>query len=269
MRTLEENFIKEFKQTYYKGNCSNIYEVPVPELDIGVSGTDIFAIKGIEKEHYSLLNNTLVRKVPKGYKVKRRKIDKIHRSFQKDATGKYVYEDFPIPRNTIAVLSDKNIELPYSEYKSMSKDGYNYVDFVGGPKNKDFIYTIPTNVLYKVHQTALVISERNMKNYSGWGFRLFHYGLVYLHVIPYNPNSAYTGSKVLCTKGSRNYKTEIAKIVGNWINTGLLVPFELGELSDGSNLTTAKTQVGYETYEPVESLALSDMQVYGEDESES
>lgn len=269
MRTLEENFIREFKSVYFKGNCSNIYEVPLPELSTGVSGTEIYAVKGIEKEHYSLLNNTLVRKVPKGYKVKRRKVDKVHRSYQRDESGKFVYEDFPIPRNTLAVLSDKNIELPYTDYKTISKDGYNYVDFVGGPKSKDFIYTIPTNVLYKVHQTALVISERNMKNYFGMGFRLFHHGLVYLHVIPYNPNSAYTGSKVLCTKASRNYKDELAKIISSWMNVGLLVPLELGELSDGSNIIQVKTQVGYETYTPVESLALSDMQIYGEDESES
>lgn len=272
MRTLEECFIKEFKAAYFTGSCTNIYNVPVPDLSDGktielISGSELYAVKGIEKEHYKELNQTIVKKLPSGFVAKRRKIDKVTRGFLRDNDGNPVYEKFPTPKNTQVVLSKNPINLPYQDYKFQSKDGYNYIDFVDGSFGREYMYTLPTSVLFKVHQTALVLSVKNMKNYWGSGFRLFRYGLVYLHVVPYKPNAEYVGSRVLCTKYGLSYKEEINKIFQHWRNLGIVVPLEYAQLQDGTNLAVTKTQVGYTDYTPVDTLALSDTQVYGESES--
>ena len=38
-----------------------------------------------------------------------------------------------------------------------------------------------------------------MKNYSGIGLTTWDYGVIFVHVIPYNPNSQYVGTKILKT----------------------------------------------------------------------
>ena len=118
--------------------------------------------------------------------------------------------------------------------------------------------------MYKINQTALALSVTNMKNYAGCGYVTWDHGVIFLHVIPYNPNSSYKGSIILKTGYSLNYNPEIHALLNYWQNVCNLIPkIELCALSDGSNLALRETTVGYDSYNPVENLSLGDKEIYG------
>ena len=165
----------------------------------------------------------------------------------------------------MAVISDKKIDLPYKEYKYPSKDGYGYVDFIDKNDSVEYIYVLPKTVLYKINQTALVLSVKNMKNYWGRGIMTWVMGTVFLHIVPYKPNSQYIGSKILKTGYTLDYSTEIGKLLTYWQEIGVVPNITLTTLSDGTNLALKDTVVGYESYIPVDSMAYGDKEVYGGD----
>lgn len=268
-KTLEDIFVSEFRKAVSNVGYKDIYKIPLPKEcnDWYVSGTDLYGVKGIGKEYYCSLNKSIVKKVPNDYQIKRRLIDKSTRGFSVDSEGKYIYSDFSIPIGSIAVMSNININLPYSEYKkSSTKDGYGYVDFVTNKGVREFMYVLPKSVLYKVNQTALALSVKNMKNYSGNGYVTWNNGVIYLHVIPYNPRAKYEGTKILKTGYSLNYCNEINKILSFWQEYGIIPNIEVCSLSNGSNLVVKETTVGYDEFIPVDNLALSDKEIYGSSE---
>jgi len=268
-KTLESVFASEFRREVSNIGYKDIYKIPLPDecSNWYVSGTELYAVKGINQAYYSLLNNSILRKVPRAFDIKRRVIDKVSRGYAKNPDGSYLYEDFSIPSGSIAVLSEKVINLPYSEYKKkVDKEGYGYVDLISFSGKTEYIYVLPKSVLYKVNQTALALSVTNMKNYAGSGYMTWNNGTIFLHIIPYNPNSKYSGSRILKTGYSLNYRNEINVLLNYWqdINGVNLIPnISLCALSDGSNLVLKGTTVGYDSYSPVESLALSDKEIYG------
>ena len=271
MRSLEELFIREFRdEVSNKVGYKDVYKMPLPEecSSWEISGTDLFAVKNVDKEYYNSLEKTIVRKVPSGYEVKRRVIDKVTRGFKKDDEGSYVYENYSVPNGSMAVISDKKIDLPYKEYKYPSKDGYGYVDFIEKNDIVEYIYVLPKTVLYKINQTALVLSVKNMKNYWGRGIMTWVMGTVFLHIVPYKPNSQYIGSKILKTGYTLDYSTEIGKLLTYWQGIGIVPNITLTSLCDGTNLALKETVVGYESYIPVDSMAYGDKEVYGGDVAE-
>lgn len=246
----------------------DIYKIPLPESskDWFISGTDLFAVKDIEDEYFSKLNKTFVYKVPSNNRIASRKIDKAKRSFMRDEEGKFVYEDVEVPVGSIAVTSKESVGLPYK----YSVKGFGYVDFVEENGTiKEYIYIIPRKYLYKVNQTALVISVKNMKNYSGMGYTTWSMGKIFLHVIPYKPNSSYIGSKVLKTGFGLDYSKELQEIVQFWMKIGLVPNLVLTSLYSGENLALKATDVGYEEYVPVETLSLGDRDIYGAQEGDA
>ena len=265
-KTLESLFVSEFKREIANVGYKDIYKIPLPQVaeTWGVSGTEVYAVKGIEVHYYEVLNKTLVKRVPRGYEAKRRIIDKAARGFAKNPDGTYQYEDFPKTANSVVVISDLQNNLPYSEYKKkVSKEGYGYVDFVEKQGRIEYLYVLPKSVLYKVNQTALALSVKNMKNFSGCGYVTWRQGVIFLHVIPYNPNARYEGTKILKTGYSLDYNKEIKELVSFWTQQGIIPNLQLCALEDGSNIALKQTSVGYETYIPVDTLALSDKEVYG------
>lgn len=222
----------------------------------------MYAVKGIEEPYFSLLNKTTVQKLPRGYEVKRRVIDKATRSFKKNDDGSYVYSDVQVPSGSMVVLSDVQIGLPYKLYCTPPK-GYGYIDFIQYKGGTAFVYIIPKDYLYKVNQTALVVSVKNMKNYWGQGYLTWDMGLIYLHVIPYNPNSKYTGSKVLKTGMSLDYSKEAKEIVQYWQEKGVIPNIGLSALLSGENLCLKPTIVGYESYIPIELAPVNSGEILG------
>lgn len=267
--SLESIFVSEFRNEVANIGYKDIYSIPLPSecANWYVSGTELYAVNGIESQYYSKLNKTIVRRVPRGYTIKRRVIDKVSRSYKRNEEGNFIYESFPQSNGSVAVISKAVISLPYSEYKKkLSKDGYGYIDFI---KNKDggaeYIYVLPKSVLYKVNQTALVLSVKNMKNYAGCGYMTWDSGMIFLHVIPYNPNISYSGTRILKTGYSLDYNSDIQKIIEYWQKINIIPNLALCYLNDGSNLALKGTSVGYSEYNPVELLALCDKQIYGSD----
>ena len=267
MKTLEDVFVKEFKQSVSNVGYKDIYKIPLPEecKTWKVSGTDLFVVKGIGEADapYNRLNNTIVKRLPQGTVARRRVIDKSIRNFKKDENGAYVYEDYSVPSGSIVVVSSDNIGVLYKGYKTASKSGYGYIDFSDTVNGREYMYVLPKSVLYEVHQTALALSVTNMKNYAGSGYVTWDNGVIFLHVIPYNPRSKYIGSKILATKCSLGYSEEVSTILSFWQKAGVIPDLRLTVLGNGENLALKKTSVGYTEYIQVEPLALGDREIYG------
>jgi len=271
MSSLEKVFIKEFKRNIRSAKVNkNIYNVPLPEeiKEWGISGGEVFAIKGISSEAGGLfanLNKTLVKKLPKGMVASKRKTDLVTRNFVKDSNGRFVYEDVKIPQGSIVVLSSVNLNLPY-KYKP-NEEGFGYIDFVMNGLSKEFLYYVPKKYLYQTNQTALALSVKNMKNFFGMGYVSWKFGTIYLHIIPYKPNQQYVGTKILKTSHRLNYEKEVKTIVDYWIANDIIPNIALCNTIDEGNLILKSTSKGYDSYEPIEELSLGEKELYGSSES--
>ena len=268
MSTLEKVFIKEFKRNIRsRGVTKNIYNIPLP-FDVKlwkVSGSEVFMIKGVSDEAgglYCSLNNTLASKVPQGFISARRKIDMVSKSFVKDDNGRYIYEDVKIPTGSIVVISKVQLNLPFG-YKA-NEDGFGYIDFITNGVDREYLYYIPKKYVYLTHQTALALSVKNMKNYSGSGYVTWDSGVIYLHVIPYKPNAKYVGTKILKTGHTLNYSEEVKCIVDFWIKNNIVPDIVLCNTETEGNLVLKPTSVGYDTYNNVEDASLGDTDIYGD-----
>lgn len=267
MRTLEELFVREYKSAIVMHGNKDIYKIPLPKVveSWGISGTDEYKVMGIETECFDILNDSVVRRVPPSFKVQRRVIDKVTRSYKQNADGSYIYQPYKMPPNSVAVYSVKNIKLPYKRYIANNED-CGYVDFFEKDDAVYFIYALPRTVLYKINQTALAISVKNMKNYQGMGYTTWEKGVLYIHVIPYSPNAKYTGSRILKTGRKTDYSRDIRLISDYWESVGLIPNISLSALQSGENLSLKPTIVGYETYNPIEPNPLGDKDIFGSEE---
>lgn len=261
----------EFKDSVVQLSCNrDIYSFPLPEVskDWSVSKCEVYRVEGIEKELFKELNNKVVNGLPKGYSVKRRKINKATRGFLTNDEGEFEYEDFTVPSGSLVVRSKRSLDLPYSIY-TKPEDGFGYVDFTETDGEREFLYVIPKEYLFQVNQTALAISVKDMKNFSGMGFKTWTMGYVYIHVIPYKPNLSYTGTRILKTGIGLQYGEEISAIVDKWQADGVIPIIELCNLEDGTNLCTKPTVTGYSDYSPSEFVPINHQDVYGSEEVKS
>lgn len=268
---MEELFIKEFKTNIRVIGNKNIADIPLP-LDckewLKTVGKEEYAVKGIRREGYSKLNKTLVKKLPKGFEAKRRVIDKVTRSFKKNEEGKFVYEDYKVPSGSMVVLSEVNLGLSYKDYLK-SEEGYGYIDFVKSKTGKiTYMYVLPKEVLYKVNQTALVLSLKSSMNcYNGYGYNTWNKGAVYLYVIPYSPTRRYEASIVLKTGHSINFEKEIKKISDYWQTVNFIPDIGLSSLTTGENLCLRNVIVNSDKeYTPIDLLPISRKEIYGEED---
>lgn len=264
---MEELFVREFKDTVRLVGNKDIFSVPLPDAckTWEVSGTEEYKVMGVEDQYYKALNDSVVRKLPKGYVAKRRIIDKVTRTYKKGEDGKYLYDDYQVPGGSTVITSGMNINLPYSRYVK-DESGFGYVDFFKRKGNLEYMYVLPRENLYRVNQTALAISVKNMKNFQGMGYLTWDNGVIYIHVIPYNPNSSYIGSKILKTGTTLNYTKEIHAISDYWESIGFIPNIKLSALQDETNLVLKPTVTGYDAYEPIDFNPVSEKEVYGEDE---
>lgn len=256
--------MREFRNSVREVGYKDIFKVPLPEQvsSWNVSGTELYGVRGIDIQFYSELNESIVRRLPKDMVAKRRVIDKATRDFKRDENGSYVYEDYKVPTGSLVVLSNRKINLPYQNYVKPD-NGYGYIDFAVSSVGIEYMYVLPKNVLYKVNQTALVVSVKDMKGFSGMGYVTWTMGKIFLHIIPYNPRSQYTGSKVLKTGYTLDYGKEIKSIVDYWQQVRFIPNIALSKLQDDTNLVLKPTVIGYDEYTPIDVLPVSDKEVYG------
>lgn len=264
MQSLEKVFERELRDAISNVGYKDIFSIPLPEecKSWEVSGTEVYAVRGIEEKPYDGLNKTIVKRLPKDKVAKRRVVDKVTRKWKLDEEGNYVYEDYPVPSGSVVVVSDKKLGVPYKLYIDKGSK-YGYIDYT---ENGLFMYVLPKEVLYRVNQTALVISVKNMKNYRGMGYTTWGKGTIFIHIVPYKPNSSqlYVGSKVLKTGHTLNYAEEIKTILRYWQKVNLIPCLSLTALSNGENLAIKETISGYDEneYIPVSPLPLGDKEVY-------
>lgn len=267
-RNLEDLFIKEFRENVRKQGDKNIHEIPLPKIcsNWEVSGTEVDAVKGITKECYNKLNKTVVKRLPKGKEAKRRKIDKVTRGFVKDSSGKFIYEDYKVPVGSVVVTSTKDIGLSYKDYLS-TEGGYGYIDFRIINGEKVYMYVLPKEVLYKVNQTALVLTVKSMTCYSGYGYNTWGKGIIFLYVIPYSPSRKYEATLVLKTGHTLDYTKEIKTISDFWEGVNLIPNIALSSLQTGENLCLKNVVINSDKiYNPVEMLPISKKEIFGDEE---
>lgn len=270
MSTLEDVFVQEFRQAVSSVGFKDIYKIPLPDCckTWDVSGTELFLVKDIPESetYFSSLNSTIVKKLPTNFVAKRRVVDKTTRGYKVDKEGKFIYEDYTVPQGSIVVLSPVRIGLRYKGYTSATKSGFGYIDFIEkGNNNIEYMYVIPNTCLYQINQLALAMSVTNMKNYFGRGYVTWRSGTIFLHIIPYKPNTKYVGSRILATKYSLDFKQEIQTLLTFWQEVGVIPNLQLCTLFDGTNLALKSTNTGYDGYVPVDNIAIGDKVVYGED----
>lgn len=230
MASLDEIFFKEFQAMMYqrKGATGqvNLNEIPLPpgsEKHLFVETRDKVKIVGIQEEYFSKLHGTEA--LLWGRKqLRRRKFD-YKGEFMRDKEGKYILQDVDCPTDCVGVISPISIGVP-NTFKS--KEQSCYVDMVSR-KNSDgsmshrFVYIIPKKYCYKVKQTALVLSWNKLRRfYQGIGLSMQNGSVLYMYVIPYNPNSAVHNYRVLHCKTDIDYTQEITVIKNFWISNKII-----------------------------------------------
>lgn len=258
---LESEFIKDFHREVVKSTIKNIMNVPLPPQakEWVVKKEEPLFVKGIEDDFYKGLNSSLVWRLPKNTVVKKRKISKEMRNFQRDSNGNFIYDDVKIPNKSMVCISEISLGLPYG-YRA---ENFGYVDYTIDKGVKKFLYIIPRVYLYPVHQTALVVSVKNMNHLEGMAYKTWRMGTIYLHIIPYKPNNSYTGSRILLTKTTDiSYSEEINTIVKYWESVGFIPNIQVCETSSG-NLVSSFLDSGCEDFTQVDELSLGDVEIYG------
>ena len=240
MASLDEIFYKEFTQMMLKlkglSGYQNLTDIALPPQASGrflIEKHEKVAIANISDEFYSKLNNTEALLWNKGA-LNRRKFD--HKGeFIKDKDGNYVLEDVVCPHECAAIISPVRLGVK-NKYKA--KEHFEYVDFVqkkdqSGNTMQRFVYIVPKKYLYKLNQTALVLSWNKLRVfYSGIALSLQNGHVLYMYIIPYKPSSVNHNYRVLHCKTSDDYSAEINMVKDFWISNNIMFNPEVCQLTD-------------------------------------
>lgn len=197
----------------------------IPRLSWQVYPYEVVRIKGINEKYYGNLNNSLAyltNEIPLKYTIDRKGEQVIL------SNGKYQTEEVKVPSGSKYVLSGENLMLPY-KYQP-TEEGFGFVSTITGL----FGYFIPSDYLYKVPLIALAISRKKLRNYKCIEVKLFHYGKVYLQVIPYSIGKQYSHTMIQC---AREYspdllQNEFNQTLLHWVNLGLVMSQQTLEPSE-------------------------------------
>ena len=228
MLSIDELFYREFTNLQQRLRAVPSYSVEQLPVPSDLYTNNIFLkkhwchIEGIKTEYYKKLNGADVVLAGK-VKLQKKKFD-YKSQYIKNSDGSYVYEDVSCPKNCVAILSDRQINVPYS---FQDKD-FIYVDMlleseIGQSKYK-YVYIIPKSYCYRVNQTALVVTAVKLKKqfYFGMQLALQNGRCAYLYVIPYNPSNYTARFKVLCSKLDSDYTKEINKVCNYWLANNII-----------------------------------------------
>ena len=184
----------------------------IPYLRWSLPGAQVLVVDGVSEPYYDVLNGDWVYLY--GGKVRRRRLS-IAGEFVYAEDG-FVYDSVTVPSGSVAVLSDKNIKLPF---KHKSTKGYNYVDVIEGK----FCYILPKEVLLKPPMYALVLSSSKSGSYRLHRVDLKGFGRTYLKVVRYSPGRRYANSRVLSVGvyGDGLFSEEMADLVKLWESLGI------------------------------------------------
>lgn len=236
MRNLETEFVKEMRDNLPKVGEKSIYDIPLPMSAKGwnVNENVLYGVQGITEPEFDKLNKTIVMEYPKGMSLVRKKIDRRTRKFMRDSEGNFVTEPVTVPKNSKAIMSEINLLLRYKH--EVQDRSFEYVDVINIKGKILYIYLVSTKNLYRVSQTALAMSVRKLKCYSGASYKTWKYGLITLAVIPYKPGAKYEGTKILATGVGLNYNEQITEVLTYWQAMDVIPNMRLSQLIDGGSV---------------------------------
>lgn len=287
----DELTAKEYKRYCRAARSQNQYNVsdsyPLPDM-----GTDpmierkdvraIYEVQGIEDEYFSQLNGTRVygwywRGISGSpSNLVRRQRDKFERE-QKDDAGRTVLERVPKPtRDSVGVLSDVNIQLPYG-YSAPEGSGFGFADSWADSGKTEYAYYIPSKYLYEVNLTSLVVAPVSGQGggygtinvYQGQVFQTWEFGKVLIGITPYKkPLKSLTDSSKDVTHRRNRIRIVGIKVGADWsqeYQSLLQYLLHEGFLPDYSKLqgiqdidTVAEYQTMTESYTEVDYMSLAD-----------
>lgn len=254
MRNLETEFIKEMRDNLPKVGEKSIYDIPLPMSTKGwnISEYALYGVQGITEPEFDKLNKTIVMEYPKGMNLVRKKVDRRTRKFMRDSEGNFVTEPVTVPKNSKAIMSEINLLLRYKH--EVQDKSFEYVDVINIKGKVLYIYLVSTKNLYRVSQTALAMSVRKLKCYSGASYKTWKYGLITLAVIPYKPNAKYEGTKILATGVGLNYNEQITEVLKFWQAMDVIPNMRLSQLMDGGSVCVVDYAPTYnvEDFTPME-----------------
>lgn len=227
--------MQELKGRTGEVSLSDIPVPPVEETGFYVEDYNKVIIKGVSDEYYGLLNDDEPL-LWSGGGLKRRRFD-FQGNFMRDKDGKLMFIDVPVPHECIAVISDKNINVPL-KHKVADTGHFEYVDYVErkATGERKYIYIIPRQYCYKLNQTALVLSWTSLRNFlDGIELSLTNGHRLYMYVIMYKPTTAQHNYRVLHCKTSNDYRQEVDMLVQFWQQCGVLFDFESCALAEPVN----------------------------------
>ena len=227
--TTDELFYKEFSQMMLslKGITGyvNLQDIPMPPEASGhflKEKHDKVAIGYINDEYYGKLSNSEALLWSNGA-LRRRKFD-YKGEFMKDSNGNFILEDVVCHQDCLPIISDIKLGVPL-KYKP--QESFEYVDCIvkNTPEKKfvKFLYIVPRKYLYKINQTALVLSWNKLRvYYSGVALSLQNGHILYLYVIPYKPNNVEHNYRVLHCKTSDDYSAEMTLLRDYWLKNNVI-----------------------------------------------
>jgi hypothetical protein len=199
---LDGIFEKEVKDLIKSGgHGGDVQTIPLPNEveNWHVSGKEIYIVKNIpdKVQYYNTLNDTVVWQLPKGKKLRARTYSVLNHDFRRDRYGDVIYETAKKPKGTVFVCTNKSLNLPFG-FKA-TDNRFTYIDFEDDEEgNRTYYYTVPKEYVFQIDQLALCISKSgSMKCYQGIPYHTWHYGLVFLYLIPYKANMSYVNKSTV------------------------------------------------------------------------
>lgn len=256
MPTLDDILAKELRQTIGKlPTIPSIYELPNPLEGKGeIQEGRVYRVKGIEDSVFSPLNDELV--VDMGRVKPERTVRGKAGRAKRDERNQIIKEKPSTPAGSKFIRTKHKLDIPFR----FESTGFNYADFIGDLEDGyKYIYAIPKDNLYTVHMTALAVSSRTMRCYSGHKFKTWHFGSLTVAVIPYNPKSKYTNTIILLTKAGIDYGEEIKEYVNGLIAQGVIPNVADFSVEGGyRNLVYEEARISYDGYEEESTIPLSE-----------
>lgn len=260
MATSEDIFAREFRETLRRlaaqpGGRLHVSELHNPLTELSIPVGRPFEVDGIEDSLFSKLNGAEVYALgkvkPERYVYERTGKRKV------DLHGNEVTEVPTTPKGSLWVRTDRKIDIPY-RFKDGDK-GFNYANaWRNAPGPHKYVYAVPKENLYSITLSALAVSVRTMKCFSGYTFKSWHFGNLNLAVIPYNPNAKYTDTVILGTKKGIDYDQEINKFVGFQVEAGIIPRIPNYYVNGTENLVYKEMVPSYSDYVPRSEKPLSE-----------
>lgn len=202
-------------------------ELVLPDLNNFI---DQAQVQYCTEEYFDKLNNNIITFAPPGAM-----------EYVRDRHGNII-ESKPLKGKSKSLIVESTISLGLP-YKYTYPDGYGYFGYrdatlqevygMGGEQSiRLFRYLIPRDNLYRVNQTALVISTRKLRCYDGRSYSTWDNGVIYCCIVPYTARRTYTNTKILAVGRGLDYSALVSELEYLWIQSGIIADPSMAFIED-------------------------------------